>query len=87
MMPLNAPAQAMTYASRMLNPIDAVSALIATSQRAQNGEHELLRALAESLVEVQYVLKSDEYDAEKLAAIEVHVRDMLRRITHSVEKS
>lgn len=71
--------------ARMLNPIDAVSELIASSQRSMKGEHELLRSLAESLVEVQYVLKSNEYDAEKLAAIEVHVRDMLRRITHSVE--
>lgn len=70
---------------RMRSPIDAATELIARSQRAQKDEHELLLALTESLVEVQYVLKSDEYDAEKLAAIEVHVRDMLRRITHAGE--
>jgi len=69
----------------MHSPIDAVNELIARSQRAQKGEHELLLFLSESLVEIQYVLKSEEYDAEKLATIEVHVRDMLRRITHAAE--
>jgi hypothetical protein len=31
---------------------------------------------------VQYTLKGTGDDTEKLAAIEIHVRDMLRRITH-----
>jgi len=69
----------------MSSPIDAVTELIARHQRAQKCEDEMLVFLAESLVEIQYVLKSDEYDAEKLATIEVHVRDMLRRIAHAAE--
>ena len=69
----------------MRSPIDTVSELIARHQRAQKGEQELLLFLTESLVEIQYVLKSEEYDAEKLATIEVHVRDMLRRIVHTAE--
>ncbi len=76
--------QAMTC-DTMHSPIDAVTELIARHQRAQKGEQELLLFLTESLVELQYVLKSDEYDAEKLATIEVHVRDMLRRIAHAAE--
>lgn len=69
----------------MRSPIDSVSELIARHQRAQKGEQEMLLFLTESLVEIQYVLKSEEYDAEKLATIEVHVRDMLRRIVHAAE--
>jgi hypothetical protein len=69
----------------MSSPIDAVNELIARGQRAQQGQQQLLQFLAENLVEIQYVLKSDEYDAEKLATIEVHVRDMLRRIAHAAE--
>lgn len=69
----------------MSSPIDAVNELIARGQRAQQGQQQLLQFLAENLIEIQYVLKSDEYDAEKLASIEVHVRDMLRRIAHAAE--
>ena len=43
----------------MHSPIDAVTELIARHQRAQKGEQELLLFLTESLVELQYVLKSD----------------------------
>ena len=85
MRPLNRAPGTMEYVS-MPSPIDAVNELIARSQRAQKGEHELLLFLSESLVELQYVLKSEEYDAEKLATIEVHVRDMLRKITHAAEQ-
>ncbi len=69
----------------MRSPIDSVNELIARHQRAQKGEQEVLLFLTESLVEIQYVLKSGEYDEEKLATIEVHVRDMLRRIVHTAE--
>lgn len=69
----------------MPSPVDAVHALVARAQRAQESQHELLVFLAESLVEMQYVLKSGEYDAEKLAVLEVHVRDMLRRLVHTAD--
>jgi len=70
----------------MHSPIDAVNELISRHHQAQLGEDQILLFLTESLVEIQYVLKSEEYDAEKLATIEVHVRDMLRRIAHAAEK-
>jgi hypothetical protein len=67
----------------MPNPIDAVHDIIARNQQAHRESNELLLYVAETLVEMQYVLKSGEYDAEKLAAIEGLLRDMIRRISGS----
>ncbi len=69
----------------MHSPLDVVTELIAKSQAAQKSGHDLLIYLTESLVEVQHVLNSDEYDAEKLAEVQVYVRTMLRKIAHAVE--